>query len=85
MVAGPSTSPRAQLRYVNYQIISILLPNCAQASTKLGQAKSDISQSKSKMSDAENAEKTTVKKKKEEEKAMDDVQPFDSISNVSPN
>ena len=82
MVAGPSSSPRAQLRYINCQILRILLPNCVQASS---QAKSDISQSKSKMSDANNAEKTTVKKKKEEEKAMDDVQPFDSISNVSPN
>merc|ERR1711990_1148808 len=46
---------------------------------------SDISQSKSKMS--AKAEKTTVKKKEEEEvvNAMDEVQPIDSISNVSPN
>ena len=60
-------------------------PNCVQVSSKPGLS-SDISQSKSKL--GAEAEKTTVKKKKkdeEAERAMDDVQPLDSISNVSPN
>ena len=59
-------------------------PNCVQVSSKPGLS-SDISQSKSKL--GAEAEKTTVKKKKKDEeveRAMDDVQPLDSISNVSP-
>ena len=66
------------------KISAFCFPNCVQVSSK-SDLSSDISQSKSKMS--ANAEKTTVKKKKkdeESERAMDDVQPFDSISNVSP-
>ena len=59
--------------------------NCIQASWQPGDSlTSDISQSKM----SAKAEKATVEKKKKEEEvvnAMDKVQPFDSISNVSPN
>ena len=68
------------------KISAQFFPNCVQASSQPGPS-SDISQSKSKMS--VKAEKTIAKKKKEEEEVavnpMDDVQPMDSISNVSPN
>ena len=67
------------------KISALNFPNCVQVSSKPGLS-SDISQSKSKL--GAEAEKTTVKKKKkdeEAERAMDDVQPLDSISNVSPN
>ena len=63
---------------------ALYFPNCVQVSSKPGLS-SDISQSKSKL--GAEAEKTTVKKKKkddEAERAMDDVQPLNSISNVSP-
>ena len=66
------------------KISALNFPNCVQVSSKPGLS-SDISQSKSKL--GAEAEKTTVKKKKkdeEAERAMDDVQPLDSISNVSP-
>ena len=66
------------------KISALNFPNCVQVSSKPGLS-SDISQSKSKQ--GAEAEKTTVKKKKKDEKAeraMDDVQPLDSISNVSP-
>ena len=67
------------------KISALNFPNCVQVSSKPGLS-SDISQSKSKL--GAEAEKTTVKKKKkdeEAERAMDDVQPLDPISNVSPN
>ena len=67
------------------KISALNFPNCVQVSSKPGLS-SDISQSKSKL--GAEAEKTTVKKKKKDEeveRAMDDVQPLDSISNVSPN
>ena len=67
------------------KLSALNFPNCVQVSSKPGLS-SDISQSKSKL--GAEAEKTTVKKKKkdeEAERAMDDVQPLDSISNVSPN
>ena len=66
------------------KISALYFPNCVQVSSKPGLS-SDISQSKSKL--GAEAEKTTVKKKKKDEeveRAMDDVQPIDSISNVSP-
>ena len=66
------------------KISALNFPNCVQVSSKPGLS-SDISQSKSKL--GAEAEKTTVKKKKKDEeveRAMDDVQPIDSISNVSP-
>ena len=66
------------------KISALYFPNCVQVSSKPGLS-SDISQSKSNL--GAEAEKTTVKKKKKDEeveRAMDDVQPLDSISNVSP-